>query len=243
MGRRTVLLIVAALIAGLGTSMVFLYVRGADTRAEAGQDPVEVLKAVKQINPGEKLSDAQAAGKIELDSVPRTQVLEGAKNSTAGMDRQVALATVYPEEQIIGGKFGAAGEQSTLTIPDGDIAISVTLSDTGRVAGFVSPGADVAIFVNSTPAGGAPATTRLLLPKVQVIAVGDTTVISKTTTDEGGEQTVEQLPKTLFTLAVSQAQAEKVMYAVGHGELTVGLLNERSKVRAGPGVTDTNLFR
>ena len=30
MGRRTVLLIVAALIAALGTGMVFLYVRGAD---------------------------------------------------------------------------------------------------------------------------------------------------------------------------------------------------------------------
>ncbi len=37
MGRRTVLLIVAALIAALGTGMVFLYVRGADNRAEASQ--------------------------------------------------------------------------------------------------------------------------------------------------------------------------------------------------------------
>ena len=35
MGRRTVLLIVAALIAALGTALVFLYVEGADNRAEA----------------------------------------------------------------------------------------------------------------------------------------------------------------------------------------------------------------
>ncbi len=35
MGRRTILLIVAALIAALGSAMVFLYVRGADNRAEA----------------------------------------------------------------------------------------------------------------------------------------------------------------------------------------------------------------
>ena len=53
MGRRTVLLIVAALIAALGAGMVFLYVRGADSRAEAGQSPVQVLKAVAQIDPGE----------------------------------------------------------------------------------------------------------------------------------------------------------------------------------------------
>ena len=49
MGRRTVLLIVAALIAALGSAMVFLYVRGADDRATEAQAPVQVLKAVAQI--------------------------------------------------------------------------------------------------------------------------------------------------------------------------------------------------
>ena len=70
MGRRTVLLIVAALIAVLGTGMVFLYVRSADNRAEANQQPVQVLKAVAQIEPGETLADAQAAGKVQLGTVP-----------------------------------------------------------------------------------------------------------------------------------------------------------------------------
>jgi len=242
MGRRTVLLIVAALIAALGTGMVFLYVRGADNRAEASQQPVEVLKAVGRINPGETLADAQAAGKIQLGSVPRAQVLAGAVNSTAGLDGSVALATIYPNEQIITSKFGSPGDQSTLTIPDGDIAMSVNLSDTGRVAGFVSPGAKVAIFVNTTDDGGTE-TTRLLLPAVQVIAVGDTTVVSTTTTDAQGAQTTEQLPKTLFTLAVPQDDAEKIMFATAHGELSFGLLNDKSKVKAGPGVTADNLFR
>ena len=88
MGRRTVLLIVAALIAALGTGMVFLYVRGADNRAEATRQPVQVLKAVAQINPGETLAAAQAAGKIELGNVPRAQVLAGAVNSSAGLEQQ-----------------------------------------------------------------------------------------------------------------------------------------------------------
>ena len=251
MGRRTVLLIVAALIAALGTSLVYLYVRGADNRAEAQQQPVQVLKAVARINPGETLAAAQAAGKIQLGTVPRNQALSGAVDSTAGMENQVALGTIYPKEQIITGKFGSPGDQEVLTIPDGDIAISVNLSDTGRVAGFVSPGANVAIFLNGTLTGGSGATgtateqgiTRLLLPKVQVIAVGATTVISKTTTDPAGAQTTEQLPKTLFTLAVSQDEAEKILYASTHGELSFGLLNDKSKVKAGPGVNTSNLFR
>jgi pilus assembly protein CpaB len=241
MGRRTVLLIVAALIAMLGAGMVLLYVRNADARAEASQQPVQVLKAVAQIQPGETLADAQSKGSLQLGTVPRKQVLPGAVNSVGDLGTKVALATVYPNEQIITAKFGAAGDQQTLSIPRGNIAISVNLTDTGRVAGFVSPGSNVAIFLSTT--AGSKATARLLLSKVPVIAVGDTTVVSQTTTDAGGAQTTEQLPKTLITLSVSQKDAEKVIFAAGHGDLSFGLLNDTSKVAAGPGVTATNLFQ
>ena len=243
MGRRTVLLIVAALIAALGAGMVFLYVRGADNRAEASQQPVQVLKAVSVINPGETMADAQAAGKIQLGTVPRAQVLAGAVNSASGLEGKVALSAIYPKEQIITAKFGSPGDQSNLTIPDGDIAISVTLSDTGRVAGFVNPGASVAIFASSTDEKSGDESIRLLLPKVQVIAVGATTVVSTTTTDAAGAQTTEQLPKTLFTLAVDQDEAERIMFASRTGELTFALLNDKSKVKSGPGVSNANLFR
>jgi len=232
-------LIVAALIAALGTGMVFLYVRGADNRAEANQQPVQVLKAVAQINPGETMAAAQSAGKIQVGTVPRAQVLSGAVNSVSGLENKVALSTIYPNEQIITAKFGSSGEQSNLTIPDGDVAISVSLSDTGRVAGFVNPGANVAIFT-ADPKDQA---TRLLLPTVQVIAVGTTTVVSTTSTDPSGAQTTEQLPKTLFTLAVNQDDAERIIYASKKGDLTFALLNEKSKVKSGPGVSDSNLFR
>lgn len=232
-------MIVAALIAALGTGMVFLYVRGADNRAEANQQPVQVLKAVAQINPGETMAAAQSAGKIQVGTVPRAQVLSGAVNSVSGLENKVALSTIYPNEQIITAKFGSSGEQSNLTIPDGDVAISVSLSDTGRVAGFVNPGANVAIFT-ADPKNQA---TRLLLPTVQVIAVGTTTVVSTTSTDPSGAQTTEQLPKTLFTLAVNQDDAERIIYASKKSDLTFALLNDKSKVKSGPGVSDSNLFR
>jgi pilus assembly protein CpaB len=242
MGRRTVLLIVAALIAALGTGMVFLYVRGADTRAEASQQPVQVLKAVKVIAAGQTVAAAQAAGSIQLGSVPRKEVLAGAVTSVSGMDQQIALSTIYPNEQIISGKFGVASDQSLLTVPNGELAISVTLSDTGRVAGFVSPGNKVAIFLTTSGTSGGD-TTRLLLPRVQVIAVGATTVTPTTTTSAQGAQTVEQLPRTLFTLSVDQNQAEKVLFSSTHGQLSFALLNDKSKIAAGPGVTAKNLFQ
>jgi pilus assembly protein CpaB len=245
MGRRTVLLIVAALIAALGTSLVFLYVRGVDARAAEQFDAVEVLQAVELINPGETLAEAQAAGKIQMGVVSRKELLSGATTSIADMGDQVALTTVYPKEQIVTSKFGSAGDQEVLTIPDGKLAISINLTDPARVAGFVNPGAEVAIFASADAgAMGNPApATRLLLPRVQVIGVGTTTVVSTTTTDESGEQTTEQLPRTLMTLAVDQADAEKVIFAARNSEVSFALLTDKSTVRSGPGVNSDNVFR
>ena len=45
MGRRLALLIAAVLVAALGTALVFAYVKKADDRAIADQQPVSVLVA------------------------------------------------------------------------------------------------------------------------------------------------------------------------------------------------------
>ena len=252
MGRRTVLLVVAALIAALGTSLVFLYVRGADSRASAAYDEVEVLMAVDVITPGETLEQAQQAGKIQMGTVLRKELIDGAVSATGDLDKKVALSTIFPNEQIVSGKFGEPGEQKVLTIPDGKMAISVNLTDPARVAGFVQPGAEVAIFVSAEPealdtASGAttklPKFTRLLLPRVSVIGVGTTTVISTTKTDEEtGESTTEQLPRTLMTLAVDQDEAERIIYAAKNGEVAFGLLTDESAVKKSQGVTAAEIF-
>ncbi len=105
----------------------------------------------------------------------------------------------------------------------------------------MNPGAKVAIFL--TGSGDKGGYTRLLLPSVQVIGAGTTTVVSTTTTDATGAQVAEQLPKTLLTLAVSQPEAEKVLFAGTNGELTFGLLNADSQVAPSQGVSSVNLFR
>ena len=77
-----------------------------------------------------------------------------------------------------------------------------------------------------------PKFTRLLLPEVEVIAVGDTTVLSTTTTDATGAQTTEQIPKTLLTLSVSQDEAERTIYASRNATLSFGLPTDKSVVNA-----------
>lgn len=235
---------VAAIIAALGTLLVFLYVRGADDRANEKFHAVKVLKAVKQINVGETVEAAQAAGKIEESTVGEGERLPDALDSLAAIQGQIAQTNIFVGEQIVASKFGTTPASSnTLAVPDGKIAVSINLTDTARVAGFVNPGDKVAIFMNSSGGAGLGSFTRLLLSDIEVIAVGTTTVVSTTTTDATGAQTTEQLPRTLFTLGVTQQQAEKIMFATGNGELAFAKIGKDAKLAPEPGANADNLFK
>ncbi|MGH3471611.1 MAG: RcpC/CpaB family pilus assembly protein [Nocardioidaceae bacterium] len=129
------------------------------------------------------------------------------------------------------------------------MAVSVQLTDPARVAGFVTPGSKVAVFLSSAgssgtaTAGSAGPFTRLLLPNVEVIGVGSTTLLSTTTTTPAGAQTTQQVSQTILTLALTQKQAQQVIFASGNGTLALGLLNAKSKVSSNPGTTSANLFK
>lgn len=243
MGRRTFLLIAALAVAAVGTTMVFLYVNGVNDRALADQQPVQVLVATAPIAAGTTAADAQSAGALEKRAVSRASVAPGALSDITPIADKVALAPIFVGEQIIEGKFGQPSNTSNLPIPEGKLAVSVQLADPARVAGFVSPGSEVAIFLTIQSGRGADnEVTRVLLPKVQVIATGASTVVSTTTTASGQTQT-EELPKALLTLAVSQSEAQKVVYGSQHGQMYFGLLTRDSKVdRSDNGVTAENLF-
>jgi pilus assembly protein CpaB len=243
MDRRRILLVVAVLVAALGSALVFLYTKGADTRAEKKFETVEVLEATAIIAPGEKFEDAQAAGKLALQAVSQDALLDGYQTTTDSLSGSVSLGTIYPGEQIISAKFGAsAAVQSSLQIPDGMMASAVNLTDPGRVAGFVNPGSQVAIFMSGTDVETGLPFTRLLLDRVTVLGVGSTTPVSTTTTDQTGASTTEQLPRTLITLSLTQDQVQRVTFASNNGELSLGLLTDKSTVATDPGVDSTSLF-
>jgi pilus assembly protein CpaB len=232
--HRKFLLFGAVLAAVAGAALVFLYVRGADARAESRFDTVQVLRATAPIAVGETITAASEGGKLALENVPRDQVLPDAVTSIDGLGKEYALVQIYPGEQIVTAKFGTTVvAASALQIPKDQMAISVNLTDPARVAGFVNPGSEVSIFLSGT-SDGTVAFTRLLEERVTVIGVGSTTPVATTTTDEAGVATTESLPRTLLTLAVNQKQAERIIYASNNGELAFALLTPNSVVSAAP---------
>ncbi len=247
MGRRSLLLIAAVFVAALGTFAVFLYADNANDRALAKQDPVEVLVAKAIIPAGTLASEAERQGNFRRETLPRLAVVEGALRDIAQISTLVAISDIYPGEQILAAKFGAVGSAGALPIPSGKMAMSVQVGDPQRVAGFVQPGSEVALFVTikwekvpgQKDAEVPPEFTRLLLPRVQVIAVGPTTLRRPT---DGETANKEAVPTAIMTLAVDQSQAQRLVFAATKANLYFALLAKDSKVGPAGAVDIRNLF-
>jgi pilus assembly protein CpaB len=245
MGRRKVLLVVAVVVAAMGAALVFVYARGAENRAAEKFETVDVLVVKSAIERGESANSAYESGKIDIQQVPQAQVLAGATADGTAFTDQFALTTIYPGEQLIPEKFGGADEveaETTLPLPEGMIAISISLSDTARVGPFIRPGAKVGVFITGTlPPENVPE-TKLLMRDLLVLATGSTTTVAPSANEDEEATPTEQLPNTLFTLAVSQKQAEKILFAQGLGELAFALSDANSDLKPGDGVRAEDLF-
>jgi pilus assembly protein CpaB len=254
MNRRSVLLLLATLVALIGTALVVVYVRSADNRAQEQFDTVEVLRATQTIEAGESIEAATSAGKIASQAVPKNQVLDGAMQSVDSLTGEVAVTNIYAGEQILPAKFGGAAEGQALAIPEGMQAISVELTNAARVSGFVNPGSEVAIYHiepmsdGSSPTGGGAGPTgvvRMLLKRVLVLGVGSTSTTTTKTTTADGAATTEEVPRTLLTVAVDQADAQRLMFASAdsNGTLAFALLSDKSKTQADRGIGWPNLYK
>lgn len=236
MDRRRLLLALAAVVAALGVLLVFVYAQGAENRAAERYEAVEVLTATKEIKPGESIDNALENGKVELSLVAGNQVLQGATADPDPLRGSVALTTIYPGEQLLPVKFGGVDEieaAATLPIPEGLIAMSISVEDAARVGSFINPGAEVAVFL--TVEGNY---SRLLLERTTVIATGSTTVVPSETEQSGGTSDTEQL----LTVAVEQREVEKLRLAQTLGQLSVGLLNDSSELERNEGVKPGTIF-
>ncbi len=245
MERRRILVIAAAIVAALGIVLVLLYVRGADQRAQDKFETVKVLVAAQPISAGESVEDALSQGKFATQDIVFDAVLVGAQSDTSAISGQFATQDIFAGEQIISGKFSQTAQAEvieSLQLPDGQQAVSINLTDPQRVAGFINPGSEVAVYYSTPGDGGG--LVRILMDRVTVIGVGSTTPISAPATDANGQPiATEALPRTLMTLALDQKLAQKLIFAQENGSVFFSLLNKKSEVSLTvPAATSATLF-
>jgi pilus assembly protein CpaB len=260
MKRTIVATIVAVVLALIGGVAVLLYAAGADARATANREPVQVLVAAKRIPAGTTGKEIVDGGFVERVVMPAASVPADAVGSIdAGLEGLVVTSDLQKRQLVLRGSFGeAAVRTGGLVVPDGKVAVTVEIGDAERVAGHVEAGAEVAVFDTFTVADGPGRTpsgdglstdhkytqaTRLLLPRVEVLAIGERveTDDAKAKDDSSSEQKTKS-QKVLVTVAVSQTEAEKLVLAATTGSLYFALLSDASQVQPGAGVDNRTLF-
>lgn len=252
MKRSVLVLGLAVLLALVGTTSVFWYVRGADARAMAGKQAVTVLIADQSVPAGTAAGKAVDTGLLRTEQMPADTVPAGVLSEIpSDLAQLVAVADIAPGQLVLRSMFDKdQPNPSGLAIPDGMIAVTVPLGMPQEVAGYVKAGSDVAVFDTYTerdakgrPTGdGLPKSredvqiTRVLLPSVEVLAIGGAPAKKA---DAGESQQVD----VLVTVAVDQHDAERLILRSETGLLHLALLSSTSKVKPGRGADTRSMTR
>ena len=269
MKRRILTVVLAVLLAAVGTLGVLAYVHQADARAVAGQRAVTVLVASGTIAAGTSASTALQNGSLVRQTFPAASVpADAVRSITPDLAGLVLNADVQPG-QLLQRPMLVTAAQATgaaLAIPKGMVAVTVALCMPESVAGYVHAGSEVAVFdsyanqLTVSDCSGAPTHTvkgqihtRMVLPKVQVLAVGSAAANAQATTTSSGSGAFSQnntnssaassQSAVLVTFAVNQADAERLIMLNDGGFPYLALLVGTSKTTFDPTPTSVPLFR
>jgi pilus assembly protein CpaB len=237
MGRRIVGAVLAVLLAAVGTFVLVLYVRGAEQRALAGEETVEVLVVSDPVARGTAVDDL--AGVVRAEQVPMKVQARGSVGSVeelAEYEGQVTAVELLPGEQVTSARFIEPQDLSRaqVDVPDGLLEVTVSLSPERAIGGQMDPGSTVAVLSSFDPfdlegavseeeepeeAAGAsktPNTTHIILHKVLVTNVQRDDTGTTDDEDAGSRAPSGNL---LVTLALDAPSIERVVFTAEHGRL------------------------
>lgn len=242
MRRRLTGIIAAVALAGLGTFALVQYVRGAEDRALAGEEVVDVLVVDTPIvagTPSDELAD-----RLRVEQVPVKLRAADALADLGAADGLVTSVDLVPGEQLVLTRMvrpedvavGAASQ-----VPPGMVEVTVELSPTRALGGLLRPGDTVAVLSSFDPfdlegaviqvdgeevpvptgtqvevSGKTPNSTHIIVHKVLVTAVQ-----TAATEAVEGEEEGATIPdgNLLVTLAVTPPDAERVVFTAEFGKL------------------------
>jgi pilus assembly protein CpaB len=227
MKTRLIAGIVAVLLAAAGSVLLVSYVRGADARAMAGLDTVNVLVAADPIPKGTKAADLAAL--VDTRQLPRNAVLDGGVTSLDQLAGEIATVPLSAGEQLLDSKFGQPASTNTgPTIPPELQQVSVLLDRQRALGGQIKAGDSVGVFLSAKD----PDRTHLEAHKVLVARVEQAAPANasgatpaSSTSDGNAQQAPADLTDSLLvSLATDAPTAEKIVFAATYG--SVWLSNE-----------------
>jgi pilus assembly protein CpaB len=233
--KSTMQLIVIILLSVLSGLAIYTYISGVESRVRSTQQTTPVFIVLQQIPIGTPLGTAINQGYIEEKQFPRDSVpAESVSVINALNSNLVTLQTLQPGQVVLQTNLGErAANTGSLVIPDGQLAVTISLSDPAHVASFLQPGSEVTIF--ATGQSGKVKFTQVLISRTQVLAVGNQVIPQS-------DGTASQNTSALITVAVTPVQANELIHASQTLSLYFGLRSAGVEIDGLPRITDDSLF-
>jgi Flp pilus assembly protein CpaB len=200
-----VIAVAAVLLAAVAGISVYLYVSGADRRAEEKVQLVDALVAARDIPKGTSGASALADGSIVASKVLRGSVPLSAVTDPEQLSGKVASSTIQARQFITDATFlapseGGGGTLAAAIAAKDKVAVTISVDTARAVATQIAPGdrVDVAVV-------GGDGTATVLLPDAKVLAVGQDT--AATAAGGNGQPSAGAASSGLITFELSQPDA------------------------------------
>jgi pilus assembly protein CpaB len=229
--RRRILAAIAAILLLVVGSLVLLgYVRGADERALAGVQTVEVL-VVDEVIPAGTAGD-QLTGLVRTELVPAKVALDGRVTDLTDLSGQVASVDLLVGEQLLASRFARPDDlqaAGTVAVPAGLQEVSVLLEPQRVVGGRLAAGDTVGVYLSQVLPDGTGQTSAVLHQVLVTQVQG-----APTAPDPDAEADPETasaasgapVASLMVALAVTGKDAETVIFGAEHGTLWLSLETE-----------------
>lgn len=263
--RRSVIgVLLALLLAGIGTFALVSYVSNAEERALEGEEVVEVYVVDSLIPAGTPAEQIEAV--LRIEEVPQKVRADNAVENLASLAGMVVGVDLLAGEQLLASRFVERSDlinrEAGVDIPDDSIEITIALEPERAVGGLLAPGDTVTVVasfepfdlvanvievdgeevalpdsVSSEVSGKTPNTTDVILQKILVTAVQEEAVRGLGDDEDRDELTEAPDGVIYVTLAVPVGEAERIVFAAEFGLIWLAI--ERSTVPDGDGPIQT----
>src|SRR5712691_7496634 len=143
--------VAAAVIAGI---VLFAYLHAYRNSVKGSAAPASVLVAKNLIQKGTSGDIIGSGGQYQVASVPKGQLQVGALTDPAALTGRVAVADIYPGQQLTATSFVYAPPGTLSTKLTGtDRAITVSMDAQRGMIGQIAAGDRIDIFVGLNSAG------------------------------------------------------------------------------------------
>jgi pilus assembly protein CpaB len=249
MKARGFALVLAILLGLAAMASVYLYVQGVRDKAEKAPDMVTVIVPKADIAAGTNLDDLISNDGFTTAELPADAVVQGAVTQLTQLEHTTTSYPILAGEQISTLRLQGFSEQppgGVLGIPAGYRAVTLPFELAQSVGGVVQRGDHLTLFATFddvtlvTPgiaallgADNPPESVEHQVGDFTVTLVPDAEVLKVETKDESQTQTNQDTP-VLLTLALTDADAQNVVFSQEQGRVWLALLPPNEQGTAVP---------